>query len=185
MELENTQKNTEATNSISVEEALALFSKDPIGFINEVVSGLIDYHSGSLTEQMALQNALLIAQKTIPEFKQFEPYILKELADLITNDEDGVLDPWPVMIDRAVTAFKKRFSQMVEQDPGLTAQWLNQENSIENRSAKPTGIEPNGARTQPAVQPQFTRKAISQMSMEEFLANESAINQALKERRVK
>jgi hypothetical protein len=184
METHNKEIKHDPGDSISAEEALQLFNNDPIGFINEVVSGLIDYHSGSLSEQMALQNALMVAQKTIPEFRQFEPYILKELADLIASDSDGILEPWPIMIEKAVAAFKERFAQMAKDDQALTQELMGKL-AHQSSSAQPISLEASGTRTPVEVKPHFTRKDISSMSMEEFLTNESAINQALKERRVK
>ena len=168
-------ENTQKQNSQALREA---FDADPVGFIKDIIAQEAEGHLAKLTETLAesaqIQQTVLALRKHNPEFAQFEPYILQEVAHLIQNDPDGILDPWPVLFDKAMAAFKANFQKiMANQVP----------EGAKNEPSK-AQMEPAGNRDGSNKPQRFTRNQIAQMSLDEYLRNESAIGEALKAGRI-
>ena len=157
---------------MSPKEAKQAFDADPVGFIETVVHQSADKHLDLFKEQAELLSALQFARLSNPDFKQFEPFILKEIAYLIETDEDGILDPWDSLLERGFAQFKERFTQLIKQQAQLKQE---QASAI---------MEKPGQRSPVKAKPKFSRKQIANMSLGEFLANESAIDQAMQQQRI-
>jgi hypothetical protein len=176
-EASTTKPPSNALNSMAPEEAFALFQENPVGFIETVLGQASRVHLTLMQEQVELQNALYLARRSVPDFAEMEPYILKELEQILQSDEDGVLDPWPDMLERAVKAFQAKLSTVSKQ--------RNLSGSDSNVKSNPFFSEGGGTRKPAELAPKFTRKQIASMSLSEFIENEEAINKALREKKIK
>lgn len=175
------------SKELSPQQAREAFEQDPVGFVTRIVDQLATLHLQNLKEQVELQAALQALRQSQPEFRQFEPFILQELAHLIQSDEDGILDPWPQLLNRATTRFRERFQQLAKQQPELIKPLLNAAAATQDTppSAVYPYLEQPGNRQPLPADPSFSRQQIKRMSLDEFLAQEDAINQAMRQNRIK
>ncbi|MEB3207075.1 MAG: hypothetical protein VKK59_07000 [Vampirovibrionales bacterium] len=154
------------------------FNADPVGFIKGIIAQEAEGHlaklSETLSESAQIQQTVLALRKHNAEFAQFEPYILQEVAHLVQNDPDGVLEPWPVLFDKAMANFKANFQKIMA------------EKAPEASKSQQAGLqmEPAGNRDGASRPQHFTRNQIAQMSLDEYLRNEPAIGEALKAGRI-
>jgi len=155
-------------------EAGQALMADPIGVITSIIGELANDHLMLAAQQLELQAALEVARRSQPDFNRFEPMILQEMSSLIANDEDGVLDPWPELIQRASERFASKLQAMLKQHPELAQATNTPIPYMEGADPRPMA----------AAKPNYTRKAIESMSLEEFLTNEEAINNALRNNRI-
>jgi hypothetical protein len=160
--------------ALTPEEAGKELMADPIGMMTTLISELANDHLMLLAQQLELQAALEVARRSQPDFAQFEPMILQELSALIANDEDGVLDPWPSLIERATAKFASKLEGVLKQHPELAQAGADKRPHMEGAEAKPNGTGKQ----------RYSRQAIESMSLEEFLNNEEAINNALRHNRI-
>lgn len=165
-----------AQGGLPQEEALAALSADPYGFVQNIVQVTAVQHLQNMKEQAELMGALSAFRKQNPEARQFEPFILQEVAELIQNDDDGHIEPWNTLLEKGLAAFRKKFKGALKQNPELLAQ-----------QAAQTGMQLEGPtnRNLPQATPAFTRDQIAKMSLAEFVANESQINEAMKHNRIR
>lgn len=159
---------------LSAEDAGKELMADPIGMITTIVSELANDHLMLAAQQLELQAALEVARRSQPDFAQFEPMILQEMSALIANDEDGVLDPWPSLIERATARFASKLEGVLKKHPELAQAGAGSRPYMEGAEAKPHG----------GGNKRYSRQAIESMSLEEFLNNEEAINTALRHNRI-
>lgn len=181
-----TKQDVAADSPMSPQEALRQFEQNPIGFIQGVIDQVAGQHLDTMREQIELQSALFFARKHDADFQRFEPYILQELARLIQNDEDGILDPWPDLIERAKDQFRQKFVQLAQSNPHQLQELLQVGKSPAGGGTTGTAYQEKATNRRSVVEPgSFSRKAIASMSMDEFLEQEEAINQALRDQRIR
>jgi hypothetical protein len=162
----------------SVEQHLAHFCQDPESYIRQIVTQEAEKHLINLKETAELQGALNMMRKAQPDFSRFEPFILREVARNLQEDDDGKIAPWPDLLEQGLKHFKEKFSTLIK-DKTYSSQPL-QENPMTER-AHMEGAQQR--KTLPAS-PNFTAQQIEHMSLEEFLNHEADINQALKDGRI-
>ncbi|MGE0200343.1 MAG: hypothetical protein AB7P76_05175 [Candidatus Melainabacteria bacterium] len=169
--------STASTPALTPEEALRLFQRDPVGFIHSIVEMSAERHLSDLKEKAELNGALNVFRKAHPEVAAFEPFILQEVADLIRNDDDGVIAPWHTLLEDGLARFQEKFQTFIRENP-----------DFRSAGQAATGEVPymEGASARQASEPEarFTRAQIAGMSLKEFLKNEAAINEALKNNRI-
>ncbi len=165
--------------ALSPEEALQVFSANPVAFIQGVVNTSATKHLADLKDEAELNGALRAIRREKPEFSRFEPFILHEVAELIRNDPDGVIDPWQDLLEKGFEQFKKKFRETLEKNPEALEQ------KASGIPAEAAFVEGGASRAMPQEPPSFSRQQIAGMSAAEFLANEKAINEALKLNRIR
>jgi hypothetical protein len=171
------QQADQTLTQLEPEAARDALMADPVGFVRAIVDAAAKVHLTDLKEQAELRGALLAFRRANPEFAKFEAYVLPLVAELIQTDPDGVIDPWQTLLEKAFSQFKARFSETLKNTPELLAS--------QAKSVRPDSLlEGNANRIQPEAQPNFTREQIARMSLDEFIRNEKAINQALKQGRI-
>jgi hypothetical protein len=155
------------------EQALELFMQDPVGFIRRIVGDEAETHLAALKEQAELHGAINAFRKSHPEFQRFESFILQEAATLLQGNDTTGANSWSEILEKAMDNFKQKFTQTLleNQTPG---------NSVNS----PPHVEGAGNRTADEAPATFTREQIAKMSLPDFLKNESAINDALKNNRI-
>ncbi len=177
---ETSGTNNEAGGSAeAMVEALLM---DPVGFVQRIVESSAQNHLANLKDEAELNGAIRSARKAHPEFERFESFILQEVAELIKTDEDGVIEPWHDLLEKGFNQFQSKFQEMVKQRPELLKAGANDSTAGKNAKAF---VEGGTTRTSPEPLPSFTREQIANMSINEFLANEQAIEKALKLKRIR
>jgi hypothetical protein len=162
-------------------ESLKQFQTDPVGFIQAVVEKTGAQHLDLIREQMEMQSAIHFARRYQKDFEKFEPFILQEVAQMIQSDADGILDPWPDLIEQATQRFRTRFVDMLKNNPEEMKQLLK----LEGDPTPTVYKEKAGKQRSPEVKPSYTRQQIASMSLSDFMSQEASINQALQEKRIK
>ena len=155
--------------------AMALLSQDPVGFIQKIVADAADMHLADLKEQAELNGALNAFRKIYPEFQRFEPFIVQEAAALLKKDDSIASEPWSKILEKAMEQFKQKFSDTIQENTTGT----------QSQAQTPPHVEGSANRVAPEAPANFTREQIAKMSMQDFLKNESAINDALKNNRIR
>ena len=173
--------SSDQVNALSPEAALQKLQENPVLFIEEMIEKSAGQHLDLMREQLELQSALHFAKRYLPDFQRFEPFILQELAQMIQDDEDGVLEPWPDLLEQAMERFRERFLKLIKEDPDRVNTLL----SPESEGIEPVHKERAHNRKVNKAKPSYTRKQIESMSLEDFLTHEATINQALKDQRIK
>ncbi len=160
-------------DSLPAQQALELLVQNPVSFVRKIVDDAARMHLWNLKEEAELRGAVNVMRKAHPEFERFQSLIMQEAATLIQEDPDGVIDPWDKLLKKALESFKKKFQETVKESlPAL-------------QPAEPPFVEGSGNRVLPEQPLSFTRAQIERMSLEDFLKNEAAINQALQEKRIR
>lgn len=162
-------------NQLPPAQALALFTQDPVGFIQQIVGEAATQHLADLKEQAELNGAMSAFRKLHPDFQRFEPFIVQEAAELLQHDDSLGTEPWSKILEKAMENFKQKFSQSI-QESQMTDKLPAQ---------TPPYVEGGTNRVMPEAPANFTREQIGRMSMKDFLKNEAAINEALKNNRIK
>jgi hypothetical protein len=155
------------------QQAVEALLRDPAGFIRSIVDEAAQNHLATLKEEAELRGAINAFRKTHPEFERFEPFIMQEVVHLIQNDEDGAIAPWDQLLEKASETFKQKFQETMKGQ------------IMPNDNPQPPAIEGTAQRMLPEAAPSFTREQIANMSMEEFMKNETAINHALQNQRIR
>ncbi|MEB3246171.1 MAG: hypothetical protein VKJ06_09345 [Vampirovibrionales bacterium] len=163
--------NTENTKAL-----LEAFYANPVGFIKGIIADEAETHLAKVGKDMQesaqLEQAILMLRKHEPDFEKLEPYVLQEAARLIETDEDGVIDPWPVLLDKALASVKKNLKEMIAKE-------ITPEGAQASVPKLPKQMAPAGPRDASSRAQHFTRQQIAQMSLAEFMRHEPAINAAL------
>ncbi len=160
-------------------QALELFVADPFAFIQQIVADAAQTHLADLKEEAELKSALNAFRKKSPEFQRFEPFILQEVVTLLREDPEGGTASWEQLIEQGMALFQQKFKATLQAQQG---------ESTETEKSSPSQaphIEAAGKRALPTQPANFTRQQIAGMSMAEFLKNEAAINEAMKNNRVR
>lgn len=158
-------------------EALAALQADPVRFVQRVVSDATGKHLALMKEEAEMQGALNVFLKANPDAGRFLPFILQEVRTLIANDDDGAIDPWETLLNKGLAQFREKFKETLKKQPELLEQAAAQ-SELPYQEGKANRVP------QP-LPPSFTRDQIANMSLEAFLENESAINEALKSNRIR
>ncbi|MCE3235974.1 MAG: hypothetical protein K0Q50_2154 [Vampirovibrio sp.] len=161
-------------DSLPPEQAVALFAQNPVAFVREIVNQAAQLHLADLKDEAELRGAITAFRRTHPEFDRFQPFIMQEVASLIQDDPDGVIDPWNTLLEKGLQRFQQKFKETVYGPP-----------AIAEAGASPPYMETAANRQNPDEPPVFTREQIARMSMPEFLKQEAAINEAMKEKRIR
>jgi len=159
---------------LAPEKAMALFSENPVGFIQTVIDTEAAKHLATLKEQAELDAALKTFKQSQPEFERFQPFIMHEAVKLLQTDTSVANDSWPQIFEKASRNFKQTLAQTVQE--GKLG--MNPDQS------QPPHVEGSSNRQATEAPASFTRAQIAKMSMADFLKNESAINEALKNNRI-
>jgi hypothetical protein len=160
--------------ALSPAQALELFAADPFAFIQQIVADAAQTHLADLKEEAELKSALNTFRKKSPEFKRFEPFILQEVVTLLREDPDGGTASWEQLIEKGMSLFQQKFQATLQAQQNESA-----ETEKPSQSQAPH-IEAAAKRALPAQPANFSRQQIAGMSMAEFLKNEAAINEAMK-----
>lgn len=160
-------------------QALELFVADPFAFVRQIVEDAAKSHLADLKEEAELKSALNAFRKKSAEFQRFEPFILQEVVTLLREDPDGGSASWEQLIEKGLDLFRQKFEATLQAK-------LAEGNLLESAKANPSPyMETAANRAIPTEPPNFTRKQIAGMSLPEFLKNEEAINEAMKNNRVR
>lgn len=154
---------------------LTQFKKDPIAFIRKEIDTAIKAYLLTANEDGQARMAMQQFVKEHPDAEPVMSYILEEVARLIEEDEDGVLAPWNELFNQALENFVMKFQGTLKPSENRSPKERPKTPFVEQGKLPMKGISP---RT-------FTRAEIGKMSPEEYLANEAAIQEAYKEKRIK
>lgn len=157
------------------DSAVQALLQDPIGFVQQIVETEAQKHLYSLKEEAELNGAISSFRKAHPEFDKFRDMILPEVARLIQSDEDGHIAPWTSLLEKALENVKTALAETVKQEV----------KTMQQNAPQPPFVEGKSNRVQPELPPSFTQEQIRNMSMAEFLKNEAAIDDALRNGRIK
>lgn len=174
----NGQNPSDSGEPPSMEEIFQHLMDDPEGYLRELMNNVAQKELQLLREELELKSALQLAQQKYPEFKSFQQHILQELMGLVDEDPDAVSLPWPDLLDRGYERLQARFQEAMQNLPEQLAQ----------ATAEDVGkafVEGNAPRRPQPLVPSYTRQDIARMSLQEFLENEAAINEALKNNRIR
>ncbi len=166
---------------LSPQAALATFQSNPVQFVQSVIDEEAGKHLVRLKEEAELQGSLRSFRKKHPELKAFEGLILEQVAAVISEDEDGVLEPWDVLLEKGRERFEANFQEMLKNSTEQSK--LNDVPPLQELA--PPHLEGSSAREPKEALPSFSRQQIANMSLAEFKKNESKINQALKMKRIR
>jgi hypothetical protein len=171
--------------SLPPNQALELFVSDPFSFVQQIVEDAAKSHLADLKEEAELKSALNSFRKKSPEFARFEPFILQEVVTLLREDPDGGTDQWESLLEKGLAIFSQKFQDTLKEKLNATDSEKNTSNPNQNPYPNQTPYMEAATRRQlPTEPPRFSRQQIAQMSLPEFLKNEAAINEALKNNRV-
>lgn len=160
---------------LSPEQALELLVKNPVEFVQTLIHNAAQIHLSDLREEAELRGALNLFRKAHPEFTRFEPFIMQEVVYLLQSDPDGGIEPWDVLLEKGLQHFREKFVQTIQES----------KTADKESAGHPPYMETATNRATPDMPQNFTRDQISKMSMKDFLKNESAINAALKQKRIR
>jgi len=164
---------TDDPGLLSPAKALALFQQDPVAFIRAVVDNAAETHLAGLKEQAELHGAIAAFRKAHPEFQRFESFILQEASNLLHGDNPAT-GPWSTILEKAMENFKEKLTRTIQENQPATM----------TNAQNPPYMESAGNRIPTELPATFTRAQIAGMSMQDFLKNEAAINDALKNNRI-
>jgi hypothetical protein len=133
----------------------------------------------TLKDEAELRGALRVFRKEYPDAIAFEPFILKEVANIIENDDDGILAPWDELLAMAYKSFQGKFKDAIKNET------IAKPMVPSDKASMPPHIEGSTQRSMPETLPSFTRKQISRMTPAEFAKHEAAIESAMKHGRIK
>lgn len=165
-------------DELSAEDALSHFHGNPVAFVRKVVDVAALDHLQRLKEESELRGALTSFRNAHPDSLRFEPFILQEVAELIQNDASVSSASWSTLLEKGLARFREKFKAALKDNPDLTGQEQPNDGSIGQ-------MENAGNRKLPKATPAYTRKQIGNMSLPEFIAQEEAINEALKNNRIR
>jgi hypothetical protein len=170
-----TPESTPTPEMPVVGELLLQFKKDPIAFIRKEIDTAIKAYLLVANEDGQARMAMQQFVKEHPDAEPVMSYILEEVARLIEEDTDGVLTPWNELFNQALENFTQKFQGTLKPS----------ENTPPKERPKTPFVEQGKLPMKGSVPRSFTREEIGKMSPEEYLANEAAIQQAYKEKRIK
>jgi hypothetical protein len=164
-----------ATPSISADDIFRQMVQDPEGYLSGVMQRVAQQELHLLREEMAFQSAMAMARQKYPELASFEPYVVQEIMTVLQNETESVQLDWDRLIERGIKEIQGRVRKMAGEGVISTSPLAPTQAHVESATAR---------KPQP-VSPQFSRETIGRMSLDEFLKQEVAINEALKHNRIK
>lgn len=175
--IQETESNNE--NSMSVEDICKRLIENPEAFLKEIVGQVMQNELYLLREEMELKSALKHARHQYPEFKTFENYILQELMGVVDEEPEIVKLSWDEILSKGLERVQARLKSAVQNLPEAIEVSGNAE------EIKKAHIEGNTPRKHQPLMPNFSRSEIAKMSLSDFIKNEEAINEALKNNRIR
>ena len=170
--------DSETLKQLPPDIALQQLHQDPVKFVQQVVNAAAIDHLQRLKEEAELQGALNAFRRVHPDAQRFEPFILQEVARLLQSDSGYAAMPWDALLEKGLAVFREKFKATLTANPDMK----NQANNGNKNGAQMEGV---GNRKLPSAAPAFTRNQIANMSLPEFIAQEQAINDALKNNRIR
>lgn len=167
-------------HDLSPEEALSALNADPVGFIQALIDDAASRHLANLRDEAELNGAVRAFTRERPEFARFAPYVIQEAITIMQHDDDGVIAPWHELLEQGYRAFEKKFQDTLRTNPTLA------EGASSTGSSASTAFVEGRANREPTPEPpSFTRQEIARMSLADFLKHESAIEEAMKHKRIR
>lgn len=171
-------------DTLSIEEAQSMLMENPVEFVSMIMEEQGKKHLGDLKEQAELEGALRQFKRAHPEASQFQSFIMEEVAELIKNDPDGVIDPWGELLEKGLQVFEEKFRETIKNNPELLKSKTDEAKGKESIT-KTAFVEGAVSRKPSEEATQFSREQIGKMSLKEFLKNEDLINEALQNGRIR
>jgi len=155
-------------------ESEALFRQDPVGFIRQEIQRAVQGELLHANEDGQARMAIDAFLRANPEAAPFMGYVLNEVSEIIQNDDDGVLAPWPELLQQGLQQFSGKIdAQMKGTQGGAVAPPVVMPQSPVVEQGKNSGTG--------AMAPQaFSRADIAKMSVDDYIKNEDAIRAAMK-----
>lgn len=178
LKLVSPEASEPAGEAVSQEDIFKRMLEDPETYLVELMSKVAQRELQLMREEIELKSALRQARQKHPEFKDFESYVLQEIVSLL--DEDAELDklPWDDVLDKGFERLQQKFKSAVHKNPEQFTVDSKQE-------VKKAYMEGQASRKPQPMLPSFSRDDIGKMSLQEFTKNEAAINEALKNNRIR
>lgn len=112
--------------NLSPEQALALFGEDPVEFVATVAEFASRQNLTRIRDEAELKASLSTARQKMADFSSIEGSIMAEVDHLIATDKDGIIDPWPVLFEKAYNnvqaALKGQLTALKQEQPEVAAQ---------------------------------------------------------------
>src|SRR5437868_11223528 len=83
---------TQDPAQLSPQQAMSVFTSDPVGFIQQLIEQAASKHLWNMKEQAELTGALNVMRNANPEFKMFEPAIMQEVPIILNADPSAGQD---------------------------------------------------------------------------------------------
>lgn len=149
------------------------FMADPEGYLKSAITSVIQQEITLLREEMQLKNALAVARQRYPELAKLENYLMQEIIALLESDPNGEAQSWDDLVEKSVAQLGGKFKAVAGQPPTTTPSPFN----ALMESASVRQAEPEA--------PEFSREQLAKMSLPEFLQHEAAINEAMRQKRIR
>lgn len=175
---EGTQEQQDDDPKPTTEDVFKRMVEDPEGYLSELMGRVLQHEVQLMREEMELQSALRFARQKHPEFKSFENYILQELMSLLDSDPAVEKLSWEDMIDKAFNRLQEKFKTAVQKNP--------EQFTVDSVDEVKKAFMEGGTSRKPLPKPaSFNRKEIANMSLEDFIRQEAAIDEALRSNRIR
>jgi len=167
-------------------DALKLFEKDPVTFMLDLINAYFVLHSTAFQQSVEFQAALLALRQHDPAFVYYQQAILQEARAIVEQngspedpEGDGLVDNWITLLLKAKANVEAHLQNGGMEDPKTLMM-------TDTTVTPPPGIalESSQKAKPKEAKKTITRQQIAKMSREEYLKNETAIKQALKEGRI-
>lgn len=149
------------------------FMSDPEGYLKSAITSVIQQEMVLLREEMQLKNALAMARQRYPELAKLENYLMQEIIAILESNPDSEAQSWDDLVEKSLTQLGGKFKAVAGQAA------VNPTNPVN------TLMETAGVRQPQAVVPEFSREQLAKMTLQEFLQNETAINEAMRQNRIR
>ncbi|MBK8191067.1 MAG: hypothetical protein IPK79_11535 [Vampirovibrionales bacterium] len=176
---EDPRQQPSTPENLTPAEALEALQENPVLFIQTLIENAASNHLADLRDEAEFNGALRAMGRQHAEFARFAPYVIQETLAIMNADNDGVIAPWHELLEQGYRAFQKKFQETIRETPALAS------DTASANSAPAAFVEGRSNREAPTEPPSFTRNEIARMSLADFLKNESAIEDALKHRRIR
>lgn len=171
--------------ALSPADALVLFEKDPVSFMLDLINAYFVLHSTAFQQSAEFQAALLALRQHDPAFVYYQQAILQEARAIVEQngtpedpEGDGLVDNWITLLLKAKANVEARLQHSGMETPKNNL-------TVETTATPPGTVLESSQKAKPKeAKKTFTRQQIAKMSREEYLKNETAIKQALKEGRI-
>jgi hypothetical protein len=160
-------------------EAERAFRENPVAFIRQEIRQAVEATILSANEDGQARVAMEELARQNPGAAEFMPLIIAEVKDIIANDDDGVLAPWPQLFQQGLERLTLKLEKQLK---GGTTLKEATPTAVPKSPFVEAGTLPTGGKSAP---PPITRDSIARMSLEEFMRHEASIKQAFRNGQVK